>query len=163
MIAPAPQHGEDRPFTRNMNINVYAPDKVRRADAAAVTVAAGEEHDDVAVTLALAALHTVSGAVTAPGATVRSGSVSLTDQTDATLNRTGVINADGSFVVPYVPAGNYALRVNASAQAQGSGGRGGPGASADAVRFQPLQAAVTVADGDVTGVALTVTVANGTP
>ena len=165
VLAPTPQRGEDRSFARNLNIYVYAPDKMRRADAVTITLAAGEEHDDVAVTLGLTMLPTVSGTVSATGAAVRSGSVNLTDQTDATLNRTGVINADGSFVVPYLPAGNYALRVNASAHLQGPGGRGGPSAPtpADTVRFPPLQAAVTGADGDVTGVALTVTVANGPP
>ncbi len=165
VLAPAPQRGEGQAFARNLNIYVYAPDKMRRADAAAISLAAGEERDDVAVILGLAALHTVSGTVSATGAAVRSGSVTFTDQADATLTRTGVINADGSFLVPYLPAGNYALRVNASAQRQGQGGRGGPSTPAptDAVRFQPLRAAVTVADGDVTGVALTVTVASGTP
>lgn len=156
--APAPQQG-DRGFTRTLNLAVYAPDKMRRAEAATITLAAGEEHDDVGVTLGLSALHSVSGVVSSTSAAVRSGSVSLTDQTDSSLNRMGVINPDGSFVVPYVPAGNYTLRVMASANVGYGFGRGGGSGSSSSstVRFQPLQESVTVVDSDLTGLSLNVT------
>ncbi len=157
--APAPQQaGNDRGFARLLNLSVYAPDKLRRTDAATITLTAGEERDDIAVTMGLAGLHAVSGSVSAPGATVRSGSVSLTDQTDSSLNRSGLINPDGSFTVPYVPPGNYTLRVNASSQAPTGFGRGGQGQGNSAgPTFQPLQESVTVADGDLSGLTLSVT------
>lgn len=156
--APAPQRGGDSGSMRTLNLSVYAPDKMRRADAATITLAAAEERDDVAVTMGLAALHSVSGTVSSTSAAVRSGMVSLTDQSDSTLNRMGVINADGSFVVPYVPAGNYTLRVNASTQPLNGMGRGGGAANASSgVRFQPLQESVTVVDSDLTGLTLNVT------
>ena len=156
--APAPQRG-DGGFTRTLNLSVYAPNKMRRTDATAITLAAGEERDDVGVTLGLAGLHSVSGVVSSSSAAVRSGSVSLTDQTDSSLNRTGVINPDGSFLVPYVPPGNYTLRVMASANAGYGFGRGGGqgSASTSTVRFQPLQESVTVVDSDLTGLTLNVT------
>ncbi len=157
--APAPQRpGDTGGFMRTLNLAVYAPDKMRRTDATAITVAPGEERDDVPVTLGLGALHNVSGTVSSTSAAVRSGSVNLTDQTDSSLNRMGIINADGSFSVPYVPAGNYTLRVNASANVMGAGrGGAGSGTSGSTVRFQPLQESVTVVDSDLTGLSLNVT------
>lgn len=159
--APAPVQGTERSFGRLLTLSVYAPDKVRRTDATPIVLAAGEERNDVNVLLGLAALHNVSGIVSASSASVHSGTVNLTDQTDSTLNRTGTIAPDGSFVVPYVPAGNYTLRVNASSQAA-SFGRGGI-SSDPGVRFSPVQASVTVADTDLTGLAVTVTPATSSP
>ena len=160
--APAPARPEDRNFGRTLNISVYAPDKVRRTEAATITLAAGEERDDVNVVMGLAALHNVSGTVGASSAAVRSGTVNLTDQTDSSLNRTGTIAADGSFVVAYVPTGNYTMRVSASSQAA-SFGRGGGSSSEAAVQFQPVQESVTVADTDLTGISVTVTPATSSP
>ena len=158
---PVPVRGDERAFTRIFNLFVYSPDRMRRTDAAAVTIAAAEEHGDVGIVMRLAGLHSVSGTVSSTGAAVRSGSVNLTDQTDATLNRAGYIAADGSFTVVDVPPGNYSLSVNASAQAPASGYRGGgQPAGATSVRFQPLQESVTVADGDLTGLTLNVTPAS---
>ena len=159
--APAPAISADRrTFARNLTLNVYAPDKLRRTDAATVTLAAGEERDDVAITMNLNTLHSVGGTVSSTSAPVRSGTVILTDTADSTLNRTGTVNPDGSFVVPYIPAGNYTLRANVSATAQ-TYGRGNQGAASatPVVRFQPLQESLTVTDSDLTGLALTVTVA----
>ena len=160
--APVPQ-ADDRGYGRTLSLPVYAPDKMRRTDASILTLTAGEERDDVAVTMGLSGLHTVSGTVSATGAAVRSGSVTVTDQTDSTLNRNGVVNADGSFAVPYVPAGTYTLRVNASSQpAQGGFGRG-QAPSPGGVSFQPLQVSITVADGDLTGLSLNVTTSANSP
>lgn len=157
--APAPAISTDhRTFARNLSLNIYAPDKLRRTDAAVVTLAAGEERNDLAITMKLSTFHSVSGTVSSTSAPVRSGSVTLTDTADSTLNRTGTVNADGSFLVPYVPPGSYTLRANVSATAQ-SFGRGNQ-ESATPIRFQPLQESLTVADGDLTGLALTVTVAS---
>ena len=163
--APAPGGGETRGFNRTLSLYVYAPDKMRRSDATAVTIAGAEEHADMAITMGLAGLHTVSGSISSPGAAVRSGTVNLTDQADTTLTRMGTIGPDGGFVVPYVPPGSYTMNVNASSQASASG-RGGYAATATSgstVRFQPLQESITVTDGDLTGLALNVTPASGTP
>lgn len=158
---PVPIRGDERAFTRTFNLFVYAPNKMRRTDAAAVTIAGAEEHGEVGIVIGLAGLHSVAGVVSATGAAVHSGSVNLSDQTDPTLNRVGYIAADGSFTVADVPPGNYSLTVNASAQAPGSGSRGGasPGGAAT-VRFQPLQESIAVADGDLTGLTLNVTPAS---
>jgi ribosomal protein S9 len=153
--APMPQTGTG--YARTLNLSVYAPDKVRRTEAVAIPLGVGEERDDLTIVLGLAALHTVSGAVSSSSTAVRSGTVQVTDQVDSSLNRSGVINADGSFVVPYVPAGTYTLRVNASAQLQPGLPRGGVGASGGAaVSFQPLELSVTVTDSDLTGLGLNV-------
>ena len=154
----APSNGNR--FPRLLTLRVYAPNKLRQTEATVFTLATGEERGDVAVTLNLGGMHTVAGQVSSSAAAVRSGSVQLTDQTDATLNRRGDINADGTFVVPYVPPGTYTLRVAASAQTAGPG-RGA--ADEPSAHFQPLQESVTVADSDLSGLLLTVTPATGTP
>ena len=157
--APMPAAGESHGYTRTLNLAVYAPGVARRSEATAITVAGAEEHDDVAITMGLAGMHTVSGGVGSPGAAVRSGFVSLSDQTDSSLTRTGIIGADGSFLIQYVPPGNYTLNVTASSQPQSGSswsGHGGPPPSGG-TRFQPLQESVTVTDGDLTGLALNVT------
>ncbi len=155
--APAGSNAGGRGFGRTLNLTVYAPDKLRRTDAVTVILAPGEERPDLAITMNLAALHSVSGAVGSSSAPVHSGTVRLTDTTDSSLTRTGNINSDGTFLVPYVPAGNYTLSANASSQAP-SFGRGGNGsAAASTVRFQPLQESVTVTDSDLTGLSLNVT------
>lgn len=159
--AAVPQRSGDTGFVRSLNLAVYAPDKMRRSDATAITVAGGEERDDVAITLGLAGLHSVSGTVSSSNVPVRSGTVTLTDQADSSLNRRGAILADGSFSVPYVPPGNYTLRVNASANALAGGGRGGGAVSStgSGVRFESLQESVTVVDSDLTGLTLNVSAA----
>lgn len=159
--APMPQQAGSR-YGRTLNVAVYAPDKPRKTEATVIKLAQGEERDDVAVTMGLSSLHNVSGAVSSPGAAVRSGTVTLTDQTDSSLSRTGVINADGSFVVAYVPAGSYTLRTNASSQVQSGYGRGGGGQTAGGGSFQPLQESVTITDSDLTGVNLSVNPATST-
>ena len=155
VLAPMPQRNETG-YSRLASLAVYAPGKVRRTDATTLTVVAGEERNDLAITLGLAGMHNVSGTVEASGGSVRSGSVLLTDAQDNSLSRTGTINSDGSFVISYVPPGSYTMRVTASSRASG---RGGEVASETAVRYQPLQTALTVADSDVTGVTVTVTAA----
>ena len=156
---PVPIRGDERAFTRTFNLFVYAPNKMRQTEAGAVTIAGAEEHGDLAIILALAGMHSISGAVSSSGtAPVRSGTVSLADQTDASLNRAGFIGTDGRFTIVDVPPGNYSLSVNASAVMPGSGNGG-----QTAVRFQPLQESITVADGDLTGLTLNVTAATPAP
>ncbi len=156
--APAPTGGDNRGYMQTLNIAVYAPGKMRRGDAAVVTLAGAEERVDVAITMGLAGMHNVSGVVGSTAAAVHSGTVLLTDQTDNSLRRLGTIGTDGSFLIPYVPPGNYTLSVGASSQVSGNGGRGYVPASGNSItRFQPLQESITVTDGDLTGLALTAT------
>lgn len=159
---PVPTRGEVRALGGTFSLFIYAPDKLRRTDAAPVTIAAAEEHPDLNIVMALAGLHSVSGSVGSSNAPVRSGTVSLTDQTDSNLNRSAFIAADGSFVLVDVPPGNYSLAVNASSQAPTGATRGEVAVSAG-VRFQPLQESLTVADSDVTALTLNVNAATGTP
>lgn len=153
--APAPQRPGDVGFARILNLAVYAPNKVRRTDATPIALTSGEERADLAITIGLAGLHSVTGTVSSSAAPVRSGSASLTDQTDSSLNRNVGINSDGSFTIPYVPPGTYTLRISASSQ-QISFNRDGA-TSGTATRFQPLQQSITVTDADLTGLAINVT------
>lgn len=161
--APAPAvTAERRTFPHNLNLAVYAPDRFRRTEAAAVTVAAGEERNDLSITMHLAALHSVSGTVSSAGGPVRSGTVTLTDSTDGALNRTGNVNADGTFLVPYLPPGNYNLRAAVSSGPLILARGQLPGTGSATVRFDPLEESLTVADSDITGLSLNVAVAAAT-
>ena len=160
---PGGTGAEQGRLQRLTSLNVYAPNKLRKTDATVITLAAGEERPDVSLILGLSGMHTVSGQVSSSAAPVRSGSVQITDQTDSSLTRRGIIAADGSFLVPYVPPGTYTLRVAASTQVPSYGRGGGPTGTDAAIRFQPLQESITVADTDLTGLSVTVTPATTSP
>jgi hypothetical protein len=72
-----------------------------------------------------------------------------------------MINADGSFVIPYMPPGNYTLRINASSNLPRGGGQGVQ-SDDPAIRFQPLEKPVNVTDGDITSFNLSVMPVTGT-
>jgi hypothetical protein len=141
----------------NSPVMVYSPGVFRRAEAKAVSVNAGEERTDVRMVIDLRGLHTVSGHVTSsdPSLSVASGRVTLTDANDRDLHPVGSIVPDGGFVLRYVPPGTYTLQVSgASTQIGGGRGRGNQGAG---VSFQPGTQTVTVTDGDITDVAISLT------
>jgi hypothetical protein len=157
MMTPSAEPSRGGFGERLSSIALYAPGKVRRSDAQMITLKAGEERDDVAFTIDLNALHTVSGHVSATGdgGTVASGTVRLTDSADSTLTRMAQIQPDGSFVVQWVPAGTYTLSVTNASSSPGfgySGGRGQATSDGSAERFQQFQEPLTVSDSDVTGV-----------
>ena len=146
-------------FNRSVGITLYAPGKVRKVDATAITLGAGEERGDVIFQIDLRSLHKVSGRISAVsgGVSIGSGTVRLTDSQDPSLTRMGQIASDGSYVLSYVPAGTYTLTVpNAGPAGAGFGGRGGgrgrDTSSTPGVSYQPYTATLTVADGDVAGV-----------
>jgi hypothetical protein len=166
MVAPV-AGGSANGFARNVGITLYAPGKVRRADATVITLGPGEERDDVTFQVDLRGLHKVSGRVSAVsgGISIGSGVVRLTDSQDNTLMRIGQIASDGSYVLNYVPAGTYTLTVPSAgpAGATPGGGRGGRSQGdlgGAAVNFQPFQETLTVADGDVGGVNVELTPAS---
>jgi hypothetical protein len=145
-------------------VRVYSPGTFHKAAAKPVTVHTGEERDDVRMTIDLHGLHTVGGHAsstsTGAGQNIASGRVTLTDPTDSALQLMGSIQADGSFTVRYVPPGSYTLQIaGASTQAtSGFGGRSrGGGAASGGTSFQPLSMAITVTDGDLTGIAAMMT------
>ena len=149
-------------------VRVYAPGVFHKAAAKPVTVHVGEERDDVRMTIDLRGLHMVAGHASSAsaGQNIASGRVTLTDPTDPALQLMGSIQADGTFTVHYVPPGSYTLQIaGASTQANsGFGGRGrGGGTSSSGTSFQPLSMAITVTDGDLTGVAAMLTPVSTTP
>jgi hypothetical protein len=142
---------------RLTSIVMYAPGKLRRSDAQVVTVKSGEERDDVQFALDLSALHTVSGHVGATDSgTIAAGVVRLTDTQDSSLSRMAMIQPDGSFVVQWVPAGDYTLQVSNASNLPSTGfGRRGQSPAASATMYAPFQESLTVSDSDVSGVAVT--------
>ncbi len=144
---------------RQMNVAIYAPGKVRRTEAQTVLLHAAEERDDVNMVMDLGSLHRVTGRVSAASGSVASGAVRLTDTQDASLTRTAQVNADGSYVLMYVPAGNYSFSVPFASSTPGQVGRprGGSDGQAVGFTFQPFQQTVSVTDGDLTGLDVTLT------
>jgi len=143
-------------------IRVYGSGFFHKADAKPINVRAGDERSDVRMVIDLHALRTVTGHATAnsPGLSVASGRVSLTDSTDTTLQMQGTIDANGQFVVKYVPPGTYTLQVSGASTTPGSqfGNRGPRGTgSTPGVSFQPFSQPVTVGDTDLSGVAVALT------
>jgi hypothetical protein len=147
-------------FMRGFRLVLYAPGKIRKTDAKAISVGPGEERDDVSFTLDLRALHTVTGHVAAvSGPAVQSGSVRVVDAVDSTLTRTAQVNADGSFTLSYMPEGTYTLTATGSTQASNSNGRfgrggGGSTSSTSGGTFQAFSESLSVSDTDVSGVAI---------
>jgi hypothetical protein len=116
----------------------------------------GEERSDVDIVLDMRGLHTVSGHVSAAsgGAVVNSGSVQLSDANAPELSLSGSIQANGDFVVPFVPPGSYTMRVSGSTRdAESGGGRGSVGMS----WFQAFTQPMVVGDADVSGVTVSLT------
>jgi len=145
-------------------IRVYGSGFFHKADAKPINVRVGDERSDVRMVIDLHSLRTVTGHASAssPGLSVASGRVSLSDPTDPTLQLQGAIDANGQFMVKYVPPGTYTLQVaGASTTATGQfGNRGqqrGTSSTASVTSFQPLSQPVTVGDTDLSGVALTLT------
>ena len=139
------------------SLTVYSPGVFLRSAAKPVSVRTGEERDDIQLTVDMRSLRTVSGHVSSStsGQNVASGRVSLTDQSDTTLHILGAIDANGNFVIKYVPPGNYTLQI-AGASTQANGGyRGRGGSSGGGVSFQQFSQPIVVTDTDLTGFAAT--------
>jgi hypothetical protein len=143
-------------------IRVYGSGFFHKADAKPINVRAGDERSDVRMVIDLHVLRMVTGHATAnsPGLSVASGRVNLTDPTDPSLQMQGAIDANGQFVVKYVPPGTYTMQVTGASTVAASqpGVRGSRGSSSTpGVTFQTLSQPVTVGDTDLSGLALTLT------
>jgi hypothetical protein len=154
---PVVMPGGGRVSTVSAPIRVYMPGVFRKGDAKPVSVRAGEDRDDLRMVIDLRGLHTVSGHVSsAGGQSIVSGRVSLTDSVDASLQLMAAIAATGDFSVSYVPPGTYTMTVFGSTQANSTAARRG-NSSSGGVTFKAYSQSVTVADTDVTNMAISLT------
>lgn len=148
-------------FQRTQQLTIYAPGKLRRSEAQAVTIHQGEERDDLQWVIDLQALHTITGRVGATsGPEPQSGSVRLVDASDSSLNRTAGIASDGTFTLSYVPSGSYTLTINGASSnpaAGGGGPRRGGQSTSSGVTYQQYTGSLSVADTDVSGVSINLT------
>lgn len=105
-------------------ISVYAPNTQHRTEARTFDIRGGETLDGADVVVALAGLHSVKGSVEskADAHLLNSGTVTLTDASDTSFSRTGIVSADGTFFLEYLPPGNYNLSVT-GADRSGNGRR----------------------------------------
>jgi hypothetical protein len=92
---------------------VYAPEAFHRAEAKPVAVQGADDRRDVAVTLRLGGLHTVSGRVESAEDRhgINSGGVRLTDAKDPDFTRSASVDATGNYTLRFVPAGTYTLSI----------------------------------------------------
>jgi len=99
----------------------------------------------------------ISGTVVSPSGEVGGGMVQLVsagDSGDGPLSTLGGgIQSDGTFTIVNVPPGSYLL----NARSGGRGGRGGRGVAIDAAAVEIGSLPLVVADGDVTGVTISLT------
>jgi hypothetical protein len=132
----------------------YYPGTGNANEAQKVAVAAGDEVS-IGFSLLPVRLVRISGTVVSPSGEVGGGMVQLVgagDSGDGPLTSLGAgIQSDGSFTIVNVAPGSYLL----NARSGGRGGRGGRGGvTIDAPAVEIGSVPVVVADGDVTGVTI---------
>jgi hypothetical protein len=81
----------------------------------------------------------------ADGGSVAFGRISLVDATDPSLTIRTNIQPDGSFHIPYVPAGTYTLQVSGASSQAGLVPNRSPG-----IGFSPFSQQVVVHESDLT-------------
>ncbi len=100
---------------------IYSGDQFRTKNAHPFKVKLGEERPGEDITIPLAKLHTVAGAVTAArdGHTLNGGTVTLLyadDRTEAATTK--LAHGDTSWSLPFVPEGDYLVRVTDGVDAE---------------------------------------------
>ena len=139
---------------------IYAPSAFHKADAEVLTLKAGEDHRDEALTVNLSKVHTVSGQVLSAEDHhgLNSGIVKLTDSKDKDFVRAASLDAQGHFSVTYVPPGTYDMTITDGADTEPTkkkpGEKGGGMFSASDTTLKSYadgKQSVIVADGDVAG------------
>jgi Carboxypeptidase regulatory-like domain len=93
---------------------VYAPSAFHKADAKPVTLTAGEDLRDQAMTLNLAGLHSVSGTIASAEDHhgINQATVQLQDGADREFVRSASVDAAGNFTVTFLPPGTYTMKVS---------------------------------------------------
>ena len=93
---------------------IYAPSAFHKGDSKPVTLAAGEDLHDQAMTLNLSGLHSVSGTVAsaADHHGINQATVRLQDGTDKEFVRSASVDAAGNFTVTFLPPGTYTMKVS---------------------------------------------------
>ena len=94
-------------------MSVYAPSAFHKADAKPLTLTAGEDLRDQAMTINLSGLHSVSGrvAATEDHHGLNQATVRLQDGTDKDFVRSASVDAAGNFTVTFLPPGTYTMKV----------------------------------------------------
>lgn len=115
---PMPTGGEGTMFINFsksvFSLPVYSGNALRQRDAVAVKLEAGAQAGNQDITIPLSKLHRVSGAVLAKdGHNLNSAKVALLQADDRSEVTDGEISReDNQFHFPYVPEGNYILKVD---------------------------------------------------
>ena len=96
----------------------YSGSTARKRDAASFKLTEGEERTGEDITIPLSKLHTITGQIVAAhdGHLLNMGTIQLLDAEDKSeLETSRLERADGKFHLPFVPEGNYILRVSDAA------------------------------------------------
>ena len=146
-------------------LDVYSGDTFRQRDAKPVKVAEGEEADDLTMTVPVSRLHAVTGSVVEAetGRVVNAGRVEIDyGDDDAQVVSTKVEAEDSAFHFPFVPEGEYVIRVWDAADVTRQEVSNGPGSMPPTrvvekkVRSYGPAEQPLVLHGDVSGVTLAV-------
>lgn len=95
------------------HLDVYTGDVFTKDNAKPIALTDGEDVSGADISIPLGRLHSISGRViaTSDGHGINSGTLTLHDPaTDAAIEDTK-LSADGTFVFPFVPDGDYKLSV----------------------------------------------------
>lgn len=109
-------------------VTVYAPGAFHRDQGQVVKLGPGDDREDVNLVVNMTGLHSVSGHVASAvdHHAVNGGVVRLTDSNDSTLMRMASVDANGNYVVRWLPAGTYSLTVEGGADREVQNTKNGP-------------------------------------
>ncbi len=141
------------------SLHFYSNGTIHRAGATVYDLKAGDVVQGLEITLPLDAFHDVRGQVeTADGKPAISGSLTLTDDSDAQLSYRTHVHKDGSFVLHQVPAGSYRLEVKGAGTEGNTGPQNNPVPTSKAPDNSGGNASlsVMVQDTDVSNVVVTI-------
>ena len=99
----------------NYSIHIYQGGSVREKDAKTLKLGSGEDASDVEIEVPLSKLHTVEGSLAEQGSgrQINAGKVALLYADDGKELVSSEVSAeDGGFHLPYVPEGDYRVKVS---------------------------------------------------
>jgi hypothetical protein len=144
-------------------LHIYSGDTLHKKSAKTYELRSGDEVSGIDITVPTDAFHRVQGRLsTQDGRSINTADLTLTDTTDDSLAFLGLMERDGTFIFPAVPAGTYTL---AASQAKigtvPDGFPEGMPLRAEMIRatnaFADGNTSVIVKDSDVADVTLTLT------
>ena len=108
-----PLPGLTAPRDDLFSTQIYVGDSASRGTAKPIMLHKGEEHTGADITVAISKMHMLSGMIVAArdGHPINRATVSLVDTIDGSPVKEAVVIGNGRFAMPFVPEGEYLLKV----------------------------------------------------